>query len=68
MSRISLVKPERGRALENWLLEAMQAGKIRHRLTESDLLGFLDQVEAQEAKQRSTKIVVHPRPTRSTVS
>ena len=58
VSRISLVKPEKGRSLEDWLLQAMQAGRIRNRVGEPELLGILDQMDAQETKQRSTKIVV----------
>ncbi len=52
------MKPEKGRSLEDWLLSAMQAGKIRNRISEPELLRILEQIDAQESKQRSTKIVV----------
>ena len=58
VSRISLVKPEKGRSLEDWLISAMQSGKVRNRITEPDLLSILDQIDSQEQKQKSSKIVV----------
>lgn len=58
VSRISLVKPEKGRGLEDFLISAAQKGQIRNRLSESDLLGILEDIEAQESKQRTSKIVV----------
>lgn len=59
VSRISIVRPEKARSLENWIIGAAQNGQIRSRLGEAELLNFLEQVEAQEAKT-STKISVSP--------
>lgn len=57
VSRISIVRPEKARSLENWIITAAQNGQIRSRLGEAELLNFLEQVEAQEAK-KTTKISV----------
>lgn len=58
VSRITLVKPEKGRSLEDFLIQNLQSGRIRNRVSEPDLLNILDTIDAQEQKQRSSKIVV----------
>lgn len=58
VSRIALVKPEKGRSLEDFLISSMQAGRIRNRVTEPDLLNILDQIDAQEQRQKPSKITV----------
>lgn len=52
------MKPEKGRSLEDWLISAMQAGRVRNRITEPELLNILDQIDEQERKAKSAKIVV----------
>lgn len=57
LARIAVVKPEKARAVEDFLLASIKAGRIRGGtgagglVGEQDLIGLLEQAEAQEAKQ-----------------
>lgn len=44
VSRIALVSPERAKQIEGVLLRMAQSGQLRGRVTEEQLIGFLDQV------------------------
>ncbi|SDA02801.1 BZ3500_MvSof-1268-A1-R1_Chr11-1g03164 [Microbotryum saponariae] len=50
VSRIALVRPERARAIEALLLRMAQSGQLRGRVSEDQLIGVLDQVEANERR------------------
>ncbi|SGZ31147.1 BQ5605_C047g12318 [Microbotryum silenes-dioicae] len=50
LSRIALVRPERARAIEALLLRMAQSGQLRGRVSENQLIGVLDQVEANERR------------------
>lgn len=60
--RISLVKPEKARFLEDSLIQAVRTGQLRGgsgpggRISEGDLIGMLEQIGSEEEK-RKTKIV-----------
>lgn len=64
--RISLVKPDRARFLEDSLISAVRGGQLRGgsgpggRIGESDLIGMLEQLGSEEEK-RKTKIVFQRR-------
>ena len=66
LHRISLVKPDRARSLEDSLLQAVRSGQLRGgtgpsgRISESDLIGMLEELGEQEEK-RKTKIVFQRR-------
>ncbi len=52
-----MVKPERGRALEDLLINAARAGKLRGsspqgQITEPDLIGLLEKISGQEHSQQ----------------
>ncbi|GAA5842589.1 hypothetical protein JCM5353_008476 [Sporobolomyces roseus] len=51
LSRISLVKPDRARAIEQLLMRMAQSGQLRGRVSEDQLIDVLDQVEAMEKGQ-----------------
>ncbi|KAM0788538.1 hypothetical protein ACM66B_001666 [Microbotryomycetes sp. NB124-2] len=52
LSRIALVRPERARGIEDLLVRMAQSGQLRGRVSEDQLIGVLDQIEAGEKKQR----------------
>ncbi|KAH8833945.1 PDCD5-related protein [Flagelloscypha sp. PMI_526] len=56
LSRISLVSPERSQQVESILLRMAQSGQIRGKVSESQLIDLLDQVEqAQGGGSSSAK-------------
>jgi programmed cell death protein 5 len=67
LHRISLVKPDRARHLEDSLIQAVRSGLLRGgsgpagRVSEADLIGMLEELGAQEEKTK-TKIVFQRRP------
>lgn len=66
LHRISLVKPDRARYLEDSLIQAVRSGQLRGgsgpagRISEADLIGMLEELGEQEEK-RKTKIVFQRR-------
>lgn len=66
LHRISLVKPDRARYLEDSLIQAVRSGQLRGgsgpggKISEGDLIGMLEELGEQEEK-RKTKIVFQRR-------
>jgi DNA-binding TFAR19-related protein (PDSD5 family) len=61
-----MVKPERGRALEDLIIDAARSGRLRGssptgQLTENDLVGLLENINVQQQSQES-KIKFQRRP------
>lgn len=48
VSRIALVRPEKAKSIEQLLMRMAKGGQLRGRVTEDQLIGVLDQVEAAE--------------------
>ncbi|KAK4700500.1 programmed cell death protein 5, partial [Phenoliferia sp. Uapishka_3] len=48
VSRIALVRPERAKSIEALLMRMAQGGQLRGQVSEDQLIGVLDQVEAAE--------------------
>lgn len=65
VERIAIVKPEKARRLEDYLVQVARSGQLRAgsgeggRISEEDLIAFLDRIGEQEATS-STKISVPP--------
>ncbi|PLW22148.1 hypothetical protein PCASD_12260 [Puccinia coronata f. sp. avenae] len=49
LSRIALVRPQRARQVEDMLISMAQAGRLRGRVTEEQLISVLDQLERSES-------------------
>jgi programmed cell death protein 5 len=66
LHRISIVKPDRARYLEDSLIQAVRGGQLRGgsgpggKINEADLIGMLEELGEQEEK-RKTKIVFQRR-------
>eukprot|EP00842_Homolaphlyctis_polyrhiza_P000551 jgi/Hompol1/1497/HPOL_000618-RA len=56
LARIKIVKSDKARAVEDMLLRMAQTGQIRGKVSESQLIDFLEQIGAQQ--QTTTKITL----------
>ncbi|KAH7889989.1 PDCD5-related protein [Phlebopus sp. FC_14] len=63
LSRIALVSPERSRQIEGILLRMAQSGQLRGKVTESQLIELLEQMEDAQSKttKKATTIVYQRR-------
>jgi programmed cell death protein 5 len=57
VSRISIVKPEKARSIEDYLLNMAQRGQLASKVTEEQLIAMLSQIAEQETAAKP-KIVV----------
>ncbi|CAN9507021.1 unnamed protein product [Ophioblennius macclurei] len=51
LSSLALVKPEKARAVENYLIQMAQFGKLSGKITESGLIEILEKVNQQTEKK-----------------
>lgn len=59
LSNVALVKPEKARQVENYVINAAQTGSLTGKVTEDQLKDLLSQVTAQSQKQ--TKVTISRR-------
>lgn len=57
VSRISMVKPEKARSVEDYLLNMARSGRLGAKVSEEQLINMLEQISQQEEAVK-TKIVV----------
>ncbi|CDO96517.1 unnamed protein product [Kluyveromyces dobzhanskii CBS 2104] len=57
LSRVALVRPERVKAVEAYLMQMVRSGAIRNKLTEQDIVGILESVGRDEQKRNTTRII-----------
>ena len=57
MSRIAVVKPDKARGVEELLLRMARGGQLQGRVTEAQMVQFLEQISDLE-KKSETKITV----------
>lgn len=60
MARISLVKPEKARAIEDMIISAARRGGLSGKVTEERLVDLLEQVSDQSTG-KATKITIQRR-------
>ncbi|KAF8636526.1 hypothetical protein AX17_003339 [Amanita inopinata Kibby_2008] len=58
LSRIALVSPERSTKIEGLILSLAQTGKLRGRVTESQLIDLLDQLEDVQGNSTNRKSTI----------
>ncbi|KAG6332417.1 hypothetical protein ID866_6677 [Astraeus odoratus] len=58
LSRIALVGPERSRQIEEILLRMAQTGQLRGKVSESQLIELLEQMEDAQAKTSTKKTTI----------
>ncbi len=59
LSRISMVRPDRGRAFEDFLINSARSGQLRGslpngQLSEADLVSLLERMSAQDSAAKET--------------
>ncbi|KAL4075412.1 PDCD5-related protein [Scleroderma yunnanense] len=58
LSRIALVSPERSRQIEVLLLRMVQGGQLRGKVSESQLIELLEQLEDAQSKTSTKKTTI----------
>lgn len=58
LSRIALVSPERSQQIEAVLLRMAQTGQLRGKVTESQLIDLLEQMEDAQSKTNTKKTTI----------
>ena len=54
VSRIAIVKPEKARSVEDYLIQAARSGRLGGaRVTEGDLVNLLEKVQEQQSNTKS---------------
>ncbi|RUS13194.1 PDCD5-related protein [Endogone sp. FLAS-F59071] len=61
VARIQMVKAEKARAVEDLLIRMAQGGQLRQKITETQLIDLLGQINEQEKGAKETKIVYNRR-------
>lgn len=56
VNTIMVAKPDKGRMLENMLIQMAQRGQIMGRMSEDDLKGILEQVNKQFQTKTTVKV------------
>ena len=59
VSRISIVKPEKGKVVEDHLIRMAQSGQLQGKIDEKQLISLLERISDQERQE--TKITVRER-------
>lgn len=57
LSRVSLVRPERANAVEQYLKRIIQSGQVKHKINESEIVQILNGISRQENSQNEAKII-----------
>lgn len=63
LSRVSLVRPDRAQAVENYLKQLVSTGQLRNKVSEKDIVQILDGVAREQNKKNETKIIFDRRET-----
>ncbi|SCU97576.1 LAMI_0F10572g1_1 [Lachancea mirantina] len=63
LSRVSLVRPDRARAVESYLQQMASRGQISQKITEADVVQILNGIARDEKKKNDTKIIFDRRET-----
>ncbi|CCH43083.1 hypothetical protein BN7_2630 [Wickerhamomyces ciferrii] len=58
LSRVNLVRPDRAKAVEQYIIRLAQSGQIRRKLDEESIVEILNGIARDQNKQNETKIVV----------
>ncbi|KAI9306762.1 PDCD5-related protein [Cunninghamella echinulata] len=61
LARIQMVKAEKARAVEDLLIRMAQTNQLRNKVTESQLIDLLEQINQQEPSASQTRVVFERR-------
>lgn len=57
LSRVSLVRPDRAQAVEQYLAKMVSQGALSHKVTEDEIVQILHDVAREQNKKNDTKII-----------
>lgn len=57
LSRVSLVRPDRAQAVEQYLAKMVSQGALSHKVTEDEIVQILHGVAREQNKKNDTKII-----------
>lgn len=63
LSRVSLVRPDRAKAVEQYLTQIISQGALTHKVTEEEIVQILHGVAREQNKKNETKIIFDRRET-----
>lgn len=52
-------KPEKGKMVENMLVQMAQSGRLAGKITEQKLIGILENVNRQTSKTTTVKVILN---------
>lgn len=61
LSRVSLVRPDRGEAVENYLKQIISSGQLSHKITEDEIVQILNGISREQKKKNDVKIIFNRR-------
>lgn len=63
LSRVSLVRPDRAKAVEQYLTQIISQGSLTHKVTEEEIVQILHGVAREQNRKNETKIIFDRRET-----
>ena len=60
LNRIRIVKEDKARLVEDWLLQNARSGRLTGKVTEQQLIDVLEGINQQTTKKQESKIKVFP--------
>ncbi|CCD26310.1 Sdd2p NDAI_0H01360 [Naumovozyma dairenensis CBS 421] len=61
LTRVSLVRPDRAMAVEQYLKQIIASGQVQHKVNESEIVQILNGIAKEENKKNDTKIIFNRR-------
>lgn len=61
LTRVSLVRPDRAKAVEQYLVQLLRQGTVTHKITEDEIVQILHGVAREQNKKNETKIIFNRR-------
>ncbi len=58
MNRISIVKPQKARAVEDLLMRMARTGQLREKVGEGQLIELLEQMASQNSVETTVKVIL----------
>lgn len=61
LTRVSYVRPDRAKAVEQYLKQLLGSGQVNHKINEDEIVQILNGVAREQNKQNETKIIFNRR-------
>lgn len=63
LTRVSLVRPDRAQAVEQYLKQIISTGQLQHKVNEKEIVQILNGIAKEQNKKNETKIIFDRRET-----